>query len=123
MVNYGAYDTVPKEYADRNLYKHNPSVTLMRTNVEENELIGGKIVEKLNMTQGPTAFFIPKKGVSMIDAEGQPFQGIEEDKALFKVLKDGLDQDAIEIIELDQHINDQAFAEAMAQKLLDMMKK
>ncbi len=123
MVNYGAYDTVPKEYANRNLYKHNPSVTLMRTSVEENQKIGEKIVEKLNMTQGPTALFIPLKGVSMIDAEGQPFHGVREDEALFTVLRNGINQDAVEIIEMPNHINDQVFAEAMAQKLLELLKK
>jgi uncharacterized protein (UPF0261 family) len=121
MVNYGAYDTVPKEYAGRNLYKHNPMVTLMRTSAKENQMIGEKIVEKLNMTTGPTAFFIPLKGVSMIDAEGQPFYGPEEDQVLFDVLRNGLDQEAVEIIEMQNHINDQEFAEAAAQRLLDML--
>jgi uncharacterized protein (UPF0261 family) len=123
MVNYGAFDTVPKEYAGRNLYKHNPMVTLMRTSAEENKIIGEKIVEKLNMTTGPTAFFIPLKGVSMIDAEGQPFYGPEEDQVLFDVLRNGLDQGAVEIIEMQNHINDQEFAEAAAQRLLDMLNK
>ena len=31
MVNFGARDTVPPKFEDRNLYVHNPSVTLMRT--------------------------------------------------------------------------------------------
>ncbi len=31
MVNFGARDTVPPQFAERNLYVHNPSVTLMRT--------------------------------------------------------------------------------------------
>lgn len=123
MVNYGAFETVPKEYAGRNLYKHNPSVTLMRTSVEENRLIGGKIAEKLNLAQGPTALFIPLKGVSMIDAEGQPFYGVEEDAALFQVLEDGVNRESVELIEMPNHINDQEFAEAMAKKLLDLLKK
>ena len=31
MVNFWAVDTVPAKYAGRNLYKHNPNVTLMRS--------------------------------------------------------------------------------------------
>ena len=31
MVNFGAHDTVPDRYKDRNLYRHNPQITLMRT--------------------------------------------------------------------------------------------
>ena len=31
MVNFGALETVPARFRARNLYKHNPQVTLMRT--------------------------------------------------------------------------------------------
>lgn len=123
MVNYGAYDTVPGEYINRNLYKHNPMVTLMRTSVEENQKIGKKITEKLNMAVGPTVLFLPLNGVSMIDAEGQPFHGVEEDKALFEVLRNGIDRNVVELVEMKNHINDQVFAEAAAQRLLDLLKE
>ena len=72
MVNFGPYDTVPQENLGRNLYKHNPTVTLMRTNVEENIGLGKVIAEKLNMAQSPTVLMLPLKGVSGIDGEGQP---------------------------------------------------
>lgn len=122
MVNFGPFDTVPPQFAHRNLYKHNPTVTLMRTTVEENKEIGSRIAEKLNMATGKTALFLPLKGVSLIDAEGQPFFGPEEDAALFDTLKNSVNRDVVEIIEMDAAINDVAFAEAAAQKLIDFMK-
>lgn len=121
MVNFGPFKTVPEEFKNRNLYKHNPTVTLMRTNVEENIKVGRKIVEKLNSATGPTVMMLPLNRVSMIDAPGQPFYGREEDEALFNELKIGLNRDVVELIELNNHINDQEFAEAAAQKLLDLM--
>ena len=123
MVNFGPYDSVPKEFAGRNFYKHNPTVTLMRTTVAENRELGKIIAQKLNQSQGKTAMFIPKRGVSMIDAEGQPFYGVEEDTMLFHVLRSELDQSFIDFIELDMHINDEAFAIAMADKLLEYIKE
>ena len=84
MVNFGPYETVPKEFSGRNLYKHNPSVTLMRTTVEENIQIADRLAEKLNMAVGKTALILPLKGVSAIYGEGQPFYGPEEDRALFE---------------------------------------
>lgn len=45
MVNFGPIDEVPKQFAGRNLYKHNPLVTLMRTSVEENKVIAEKLAE------------------------------------------------------------------------------
>lgn len=123
MVNFGPYDTVPEKFSGRNLYKHNPTVTLMRTTVEENQKLGRVIAEKLNMAAGKTALFLPLKGVSMIDAEGQPFYGPQEDKMLFDTLKSGVDQNRIEVVEMDHLINDREFAEAAAQKLIDYMTK
>ncbi len=121
MVNFGAMDTVPAQFKDRNLYKHNASVTLMRTTVDENRQLGKIIAGKLNMAQGPTALFLPLKGVSLIDAEGQPFYGPDEDKALFDALRNNVDRDRVEVVEMDNNINDATFAMAMAQKLIEML--
>jgi len=123
MVNFGGFESVPVKFKKRNLYKHNPTVTLMRTNMEENQVIGAKIAEKLNMAKGKTVLMLPLKGVSGIDAKNQPFYGAEEDAMLFKTLKDNIHKDTVELQELDLHINDQAFAEAAAQKLIDLMNK
>jgi uncharacterized protein (UPF0261 family) len=121
MVNFGPIDTVPKGFSGRTFYKHNPNVTLMRTTVEENIKIGKKIAEKLNMAKGPTALMLPLKGVSMIDAPNQAFYGEAEDRALFDELRAGIDRNVVELQELPVHINDQSFAEAAAQKLIDLI--
>lgn len=123
MCNFGPYDTVPEKFQGRNLYKHNPTVTLMRTNVEENEKIGKKLVEKLNMAKEKTVLMLPLKGVSGIDVEGQPFYGAEEDKMLFDTLRKGINKNVVELIELDFAINDVEFAEMAAQRLIDLMNR
>lgn len=121
MVNFGPWDTVPKQHLKRNLYRHNPTVTLMRTTTRENEAIGKKLAEKLNMAKGKTALFLPLKGVSMIDAEGQPFYGPEEDRALFDALRQHIDRSVVQLYEMDCLINDREFAVAAAQKLVEMI--
>ncbi|AZS13726.1 Tm-1-like ATP-binding domain-containing protein [Paenibacillus lutimineralis] len=123
MVNFGPYDTVPGQFKDRNLYKHNPSVTLMRTTVEENRQLGEIIAGKLNMSDGPTALMIPLKGVSLLDVEGGPFSGAAEDEMLFNMLRQHIDRSKIELIELDANINDQLFAVAAAKKLVELMEQ
>jgi len=121
MVNFGPIDTVPERYKHRNLYRHNPTVTLMRTTVEENKAVGEKLAEKLNLAKGESVLMLPLKGVSMIDAEGQPFYGPEENKALFDALRTNLNRSKVEICEWDAHINDDSFALAAAKKLIAMM--
>lgn len=123
MVNFGPYDTVPKQFTGRNFYRHNPTVTLMRTNVEENIQIGQIIAEKLNMANGHTTLMLPLKGLSGIDVEGQPFYGPEEDQNLFDTLKEKIDQNKVELIEMDTDINSKEFAEAAAEKLVQLIKE
>ena len=122
MVNFGARDTVPERFEDRNLYVHNPVVTLMRTTPDECAELGRRIAAKLSAATGPTALFIPKRGVSMIDAEGEPFWDPEADEALFDALRSGLDG-GVEVHELDLHVNDPEFATAMVEKLDEFMRE
>jgi uncharacterized protein (UPF0261 family) len=123
MVNFGPIDSVPKEFKDRNLYKHNPTVTLMRTTAAENKKLAEIIAEKLNKAESKTALFLPLKGVSMIDAEGQPFYGPDEDKMLFETLRKNIDLEKVEIIEKDLHINDEEYALALAKKMIELIEE
>ena len=117
MVNFGPRDTVPEEFEGRQFHVHNPQVTLMRTTPEENAELGEIIAGKLNAATGQTALFLPLDGVSMIDVEGEDFYDPEADAALFDALWEHVDSGTVEVVELDHPINDDAFAEAMAEKL------
>ena len=117
MVNFGPADTVPPEFAGRNLFVHNPTVTLMRTTPEEMAELGRRIATKLAAATGPTELFIPLRGVSAIDVEGGPFRDAEADAALFAELRAGLVGSGVVVHELDQAINDPGFGAAMARAL------
>ncbi len=117
MVNFGPADTVPPEFAGRNLFVHNPTVTLMRTTPEEMAELGRRIAAKLAAATGPTELFIPLRGVSAIDVEGAPFRDAEADATLFAELRAGLAGSGVVVHELDQAINDPGFGTAMAHAL------
>jgi uncharacterized protein (UPF0261 family) len=122
MVNFGAPDTVPEKFEGRTMYQHNPAVTLMRTTPEEAAELGRQIAVKLSGASGPTALFIPLRGVSMIAVEGQPFYDPDADAALFEAIRQNLSS-SVELIEMDCDINNPAFATAMAEKLDAYMKE
>jgi uncharacterized protein (UPF0261 family) len=122
MVNFGARDTVPPQFENRNLYVHNPPVTLMRTTPEESAELGRRIARKLAAATGPVSLFVPLGGVSMIDAEGQPFHDPDADDALFTALRAGLEGSDVEVVELDHNVNDEAFAQAMADRMDSYLK-
>lgn len=116
MVNFGPAETVPAKFAQRLLYKHNPTITLMRTTPEENAELGRILARKLNAARGPVTLFIPLKGVSLIATEGKVFFDPEADAALLGALRDTLDP-RIDVREMETDINDPAFATAMADTL------
>jgi uncharacterized protein (UPF0261 family) len=119
MVNFGPRDTVPQQFADRKLYVHNPTVTLMRTTPEECAELGRRIGRKLSAANGPTALFVPLRGVSAIDVEGQPFHDPAADAALLSGLRETLD--GVETRELDTDVNDPGFAVAAADRLHELI--
>ncbi|MYJ73113.1 MAG: ABC transporter permease [Rhodospirillaceae bacterium] len=115
MVNFGPRNTVPDRYRDRTFVEHNPQVTLMRTTPEENARMGAWIAERLNLMAGPVRFLIPEGGVSALDAPGQPFHAPDADAALFDAIAGTLrETPARRLIRLPHHINDPAFARAIA---------
>src|ERR1035437_2431373 len=116
MVNFGPRETVPPQFEGRNLYVHNPTITLMRTTPDECAELGRTIGRKLSGAQGPTVLFVPLKGISMIAVEGQVFHNAAADAALFAGLHETLD-DTVEVHEVETDINDPAFAVAMADRL------
>jgi uncharacterized protein (UPF0261 family) len=120
MVNFYAPDSVPAKYKGRKLYSHNPVVTLMRTTPEECARIGADLGKKVAAATGPKAILLPKKGVSAIDAVGQPFDDPEARISLYSAIREHAK--GVEITELDHHINDPEFADAAARKLLELMK-
>jgi len=120
MVNFGPRETVPERFQERNLYVHNPTITLMRTTPDECAELGRRIGEKLNAARGPVALFIPRGGVSAIAIEGGPFHDPEADAALIDALLATVG-DEVEVHDLTHDINDTRFAEAMASRLVELI--
>lgn len=121
MVNFGPSNTVPEKFKDRKFYQHNPTVTLMRTTVEENRKLGEEIGCKAAAATGPTCIMIPLRGVSAIDQTGKVFDDPIARAALYESLRAA--RGSAELIEMDCHINDVAFAEAAARELLHLLRK
>ncbi len=118
MVNFGEQASVPKQFADRHFYVHNPQVTLMRTTPEECAELGRMVATKLNASRGPVTVLIPQRGISVISARGGPFHDAAADAALFSALETSLRPD-IPRRSLDCDINDPAFARACVEALLE----
>jgi uncharacterized protein (UPF0261 family) len=121
MVNFWKPDSVPAQYHDRRIYKHNPNTTLVRTTPAENTELGRMIASKLNLSIGPVAVYLPLRGISVISSPGGPYHWPEADAALFESLHRHLRKD-IPVYDIDSTINEPVFAQAMANGLLGFIR-
>jgi uncharacterized protein (UPF0261 family) len=121
MVNFGAPDTVPSQFEGRVFYEHNPNTTLMRTTAEETAILGERLGQLVSSAQGPTAVFLPLRGISAIATEGMAFHDPESDRRLFEAIRANITNEAVELIEIDTDINDPTFARAMGAKLVELI--
>jgi uncharacterized protein (UPF0261 family) len=124
MANFGPLESVPEKFRDgsRTLYEWNLSVTLMRTNAEENREMGRVFAEKANAATGPVGVLLPLNGVSILDGDGERFCDRAADRAMFEALKEGL-RDNIPVIEVEYNINDAAFSATAVDLMLELLNK
>ena len=118
MVRFGPRDSVPERFDDRVFHVHNDLVTLMRTSPEEcleiGRVIGGRLAESV----GPAVVMIPLRGSSAISVDGGPFHDPVADAALADGLRECLAGSDVATVRLDADINDPAFSQAAAARLL-----
>lgn len=118
MANFGEPATVPKKFAGRNFYHHNPQVTLMRTDVAENVELGKALAGKLNRHSSRAVMMLPLKGISAISVKGQPFHDAAADAALFDSIRS---EARHPVIEMETAINDPSFSSAAVEQLLSLI--
>lgn len=123
MVNFGPEATVPTQFADRHFFVHNPTITLMRTTVDENAELGRLLGAKLAAATSPTILMIPRGGVSALDAAGQPFRDVAADEALFENVTAAVEGSAVTVLDLDANINDPLFGRQAADELHALITK
>jgi len=63
---------------------------------------------------------IPLRGFSSLDCQGNVFYDPPADRAFIDSLRNTL-KEAIEVKEIDAHINDEKFAEVVADEFMDIM--
>ncbi|KXT17165.1 hypothetical protein AC579_315 [Pseudocercospora musae] len=126
MVNFGPKATVPERYqkAQRKLFEHNPTVTLMRTSPEECKQIGNFIVDKIQefaAKKENVQVVLPLGGVSMIATPDAPFYDAKADEAIFSTIANGLKDSGVELINDKRAINEESFAVDLAKRLVALM--
>lgn len=122
MVNYAQIHTIPEKYKSRQLYSWSPDITLMRTNAQENKILGNELAIKAKNANGPVEIMLPLKGVSILDSLGERFYLPEVDAVLFDSIKESVEGRVL-VTEIDTDINHEVFAINLVERLLKLMEK
>uniref|UniRef100_K7MH55 TIM-barrel domain-containing protein n=1 Tax=Glycine max TaxID=3847 RepID=K7MH55_SOYBN len=116
MVSFGAKDTIPLKFQQRNIYEHNKQVSLMRTTVDENRKFADFIANKLKNSSSMICVCLTEKCVSALDAPGKPFYDPEASGTL-------LQSCIFKVKPYPHHINDLEFANALVDAFLEINEK
>jgi uncharacterized protein (UPF0261 family) len=120
IITLRELETVPEIYRGQPYVKHNPHITLVRLTAGQMVKVADVMAERLNQATAPVIVAIPKGGFSFYNKDGLHFRDIKADEAFIQTLKAKLKPD-IEICELDGHVNDPVFIEAILSKFEYLM--
>src|SRR3954464_12611349 len=111
--NFGARDTIPAEFDtdERNIIIHNPNITSLLATPDEMLRLGEYIADHVNQAPGPKAVALPLDGLDNYFKEGSQWHGVDV-TPLLDAIRSNLDA-GIELVEMDNNINDTAFADAV----------
>jgi uncharacterized protein (UPF0261 family) len=114
----GSAETIPSW---RKSHYHNPLVLCVKATMEEMIQGAEVMAEKLNRARGPVTVLYPQRGFDDFDKEvGGVFYDPEGHAAFLEALRKNVNP-SINIVVLDMHINDQAFAEKVIEIFDQMM--
>lgn len=116
MICVGPRDSLPGEFRDRTVEVHNELVTLVRTTADENYRMGRVVAERLGIPRAMASVLVPMKGFSGLDVEGGRFHDPEAVDAFLEGIRSCV-APSVSVLEVDHHINDRGFAEALVEAL------
>jgi len=112
IITLRELETVPEIYRSQPYVKHNPHITLVRLTADQMVKVADVMVKRLNQATAPVIVAIPRGGFSFYNKDGLHFRDTAADAAFVRTLKMKLKPE-IEICELDGHVNDAVFIEAI----------
>ncbi len=106
------WKTIPTKYKNRPYHAHNRLLGSFALSEKERRQSARLIAKKLNKAKSPTTLFLPLKGIEEWDRIGEPLHDFEGLNAFFEEIKQHIDA-KITLIEVEGHINDEAFIQAV----------
>ena len=113
----GPIDVAREQYPGKRYHIHNPALTAVRTEIEELETFADHMAGVIDDGKGPVSFFVPLQGFSNHDSPEGHLHDPSLPPVFARYLKKVL-PDFVEVREIDCHINDGDFADALVAQVL-----
>ncbi|MDE2820541.1 MAG: Tm-1-like ATP-binding domain-containing protein [Chloroflexota bacterium] len=120
FILYGPLQSIAPKMLERKYVVHNPIHTHVRASRAEMSDAGRFVAERLRQTTGPATIMIPQRGFSQLNIKGGALFDPEADQGFIEGLT-AAGAGKLTVTELDMHINEPAFAEAVSTELRSLM--
>lgn len=111
MVDFPAWQRVPEALAGRAVHVHNRLIASATSPAPLRRTIAREIGARLGAAKGPTCLLLPLGGVEQWDRPGEPLHEPEGLAAFVDAMRAAV-APPLRCVELDAHINDDAFCDA-----------
>ena len=111
MVDFATWATPPRRFGGRAVHEHNRLIASVCVDPPMRREVARAIGERLAEATGPTCLLLPTQGIEAWDRPGEPLHDPEGLTAFVDELPRSARRET-QLIKLDAHINDAAFAEA-----------
>ena len=118
LIDFAGWQDIPQAYADRPFHAHNRLIKSSGLAPQERRAVIRDIAARLAMAEGPVHFMMPLGGVEEWDRAGDVAHDPDGLNAMIDEVRLSLAAPGqVPVTEVDAHINDPAFANAVLQIL------
>lgn len=110
LIDFAGWQEIPERYQDRPFHAHNRLIKSSGLNAEERRETAREIAARIASSTAPVQVLLPLQGVEEWDRPGEPAHDREALAAFIDEMRRVIPAD--QLVEVDAHINDQAFADA-----------
>ena len=111
MVDFAAWQPLPTALEGRTVHVHNRLIASATSAPPLRRAIAREIGARLAQARGPTCLLLPLQGIEQWDRPGEPLHDAEGLQAFVAAMREAV-APGTRFMELDAHINDDAFCDA-----------